>query len=798
MAGSVTVTAYDAFGNVATGYTGAVHFSSSDARAGLPGNYAFTAADNGVHTFTNIVLKTAASESITATDTTIATITGTQAGIIVAPATASTLLVAGFPSPVIAGVAGMVTVTAYDPYGNLATGYTGIVHFTSSDLQAGLPPNYTFAATDNGVHTFSVTLKTAGAQSLTATDTQITGTQNGILVNPATASRLILAGFPSPVAAGTAGMVTLTAQDAYGNVATGYTGTVHFTSTDGRAMLPGNYTFTTGAGGDNGVHTFSATLGTVGTQALTATDTANGSLTSTQMGIVVTPGPTRMFVVAGFPSPVTAGALRAFTVTAEDAYRNLTPSYTGTITFSSSDGQAFLPGSYTFMAGDHGMQSFGGYLATADTQSITVTDSSDPTINGSQTGIVVTPGVASRIHVTTSVDGSSTVAGTPFNVTLTVQDGYGNTVTGYIGMVTFSGQDPYGASLPANYTFTPGAGGDNGVHTFAGGATLYTAGTWDVTATDTTSGITGQDLVNVTPAALDHFLVTTSVDGSSTVAGVACDVTVTAQDAYGNTVTGYSGMVHFSSQDPYGATLPADYPFTPGAGGDNGVHTFAGGATLYTAGTWDVTVADTASGQTGSDNVVVTPAPASQFMVSAPATVTAGTAFDFTVTALDPYGNTDTNYTGTVAFSTMDPAGTFAQATYTFMPSDMGTATFAMGATLNTAGTWDVTATDAASGITGAATVTVQPPGPGASGAAGKGSGVAGSEDLSPSQPPTSANRDTAEGDPSLRLVAGLGITDAANPVPGVEALAVARPHHAPLSLVETLDQLFMEEGLIG
>jgi hypothetical protein len=56
-------------------------------------------------------------------------------------------------------------------YGNIAAGYRGTVHFTSTDAQAVLPANYAFVAADNGVHTFTATLKTAGTQSLTATDT---------------------------------------------------------------------------------------------------------------------------------------------------------------------------------------------------------------------------------------------------------------------------------------------------------------------------------------------------------------------------------------------------------------------------------------------------------------------------------------------------------------------------------------------------------------------------------------------------------------------------------------------------
>ena len=71
--------------------------------------------------------------------------------------------------------------TALDPYSNVATGYRGTVHFTSSDRYATLPGNYAFTATDAGAHTFGngVTLKTIGLQSVTVTDLMnhaITGT----------------------------------------------------------------------------------------------------------------------------------------------------------------------------------------------------------------------------------------------------------------------------------------------------------------------------------------------------------------------------------------------------------------------------------------------------------------------------------------------------------------------------------------------------------------------------------------------------------------------------------------------
>jgi hypothetical protein len=129
------------------------------------------------------------------------------------------------------------------------------------------------------VHTFSATLKTAGTQSITATDTataSVTGSEAGITVNPAAASKFIITA-PSSVNAGMAFSLTLTVEDAYGNAVTGYTGTVHFSSTDTKATLPKNYTFTVG---DGGVHSITGLiLRKRGYQKITITDTHNSALT---------------------------------------------------------------------------------------------------------------------------------------------------------------------------------------------------------------------------------------------------------------------------------------------------------------------------------------------------------------------------------------------------------------------------------------------------------------------------------------------------------------------------------------
>jgi hypothetical protein len=292
------------------------------------------------------------------------------------------LQITGFPSPSTAGVSGTFTVTALMSAGATWTTYTGTVHFTSSDPQAVLPADYTFTSSDQGVHTFTAVLKTAGSQTITATDTTTGSVTASITVNAAAASNLVVAGFPSPTTAGAAGSFTVTARDPYGNIATGYVGTVHFTSSDGNASLPANYAFTAG---DAGVHTFSATLKTAGTQSITATDALfagiNGSETGIQVNLAVA---SRLALTA--PATVTAGAPFSITVTALDASGNVVTGYRGTIRISAVNGRGNLPSSYAFTAADNGVHTFTHVVFNLRAKhTITMTD----TLNGTIVGSVV-------------------------------------------------------------------------------------------------------------------------------------------------------------------------------------------------------------------------------------------------------------------------------------------------------------------------------------------------------------------------------------------------------------------------
>ena len=427
----------------------------------MPGSYAFTGGDAGSHTF-SVTLESAGTQLIAATDTGNSSIKGSESSIVVQPATATTFLVTGFPTNPIAGTANNVTVTAFDAYNNVATGYTGTVALSSSDAQAGLPASYGFMSTDSGSHAFSVTLETAGAQSITATDTVsagLTGSQSGITVRAASAQSLVLSGLPANPIAGAAFNVKVTAYDAYDNVATGYTGKVTLSSSDGHAVLPpSGYLFTST---DAGSHTFSVTLETAGTQSITATDTTTSSITGSAPNIMVQAATAKTLAVTGFPTNPTAGTAYNLTVTAFDAYHNIATGYTGKVALSSSDSHAVLPGSYTFISSDAGTHSFSVALKTAAAQSITATDTTTSSITGSESNIAVLAAAAQTLAVTAFP--TNPTAGTAYNVRVTAFDAYNNVATGYTGNVALSSSDSH-ALLPASYTFTSG---DAGTHLFS-------------------------------------------------------------------------------------------------------------------------------------------------------------------------------------------------------------------------------------------------------------------------------------------------------------------------------------------
>jgi hypothetical protein len=210
----------------------------------------------------------------------------------------ATSFVVSAPNNATAGAPFIFTVTAINSASqNPITNYSGTVHFTSSDAKAGVPASVTVTG---GFGFFLGTLRTAGAQTITAVDTgspPLTGTSGSVTVGAGPATRLTFSTQPTSATTGVAFPITVTALDAFGNIATGYTGHVHFTSSDARASLPADAALTAGVG------SFSVTLNSGGSETITATDT-----TATNP------------IIGGTSSPIASRGLTvtAFTPTATD------------------------------------------------------------------------------------------------------------------------------------------------------------------------------------------------------------------------------------------------------------------------------------------------------------------------------------------------------------------------------------------------------------------------------------------------------------------------------------------------
>ena len=290
----ISVSALDASNNVVASYPGTVHFSSSDSQAVLPGNSALT---NGTGNF-SVTFKTAIGQTIAATDTAASSIAGTSNAVNVSAGAAAHLSV-NAPNAATAALPFNFTVTALDAYTNVASVYSGMVHFSSSDGQAVLPPN---SALTNGMGTFPATLKTIANTTITATDTaaaSLTGNSSTISVVSNAVTHILIAALG---AATTRASISLEvkALDAANNISAGYAGKVHFTSTDGKAILP------TDAALPSGIGNLSATLETAGNQTITATDTVMASVTGISNSISVSAA-AALTISSGAPPNGTVG-----------------------------------------------------------------------------------------------------------------------------------------------------------------------------------------------------------------------------------------------------------------------------------------------------------------------------------------------------------------------------------------------------------------------------------------------------------------------------------------------------------
>ena len=573
---NVSLTAKDAYGNTATGYTGAksVVFTGAVNSPGgtapsYPASVTFAA---GVATTIPITLYNATSTTLTATE---AGKSGATAAFTVGPAGLNSFT---FPTPATqtAGTAFNVSLTALDTYGNTATGYTGaksVVFTGAANSPGGTAPSYpasvTFAA---GVATtIPITLYNAASTTLTAAEAGKSGATAAFTVSPAGINSFSLSAADTNPTAGATDNLTITALDLYGNTATSYTASHNLTfSGASNAAGPVHPTVTNATGtatnfGTATAITFTSGVSTAGgVMRLYAIETAHVIVAdgthNNGAGLAVTVGP-GSFVVST-PATRTAGAAFTVSITAKDAAGATATNYTGTQCLvlsgptASPNGTAPLyPTQGTCPAGQSAVTFTNGVAAAVsitlyDSGSTVLTATDGPSgATGSSGAFNVNPLAISSFSLAAAT--TTPTAGAADNLTITALDQYGNTATSYTGNknLTFSGAGSIGLFDPnvldrnnnaVDFRTAESITFANGVATRA--MTLYRAETAQIVVSDGTSNNGGGLAVTVGPAALSNIAL--SAEKVVVRPGATDNLTIRAVDTYGNSALGYTDGTH--------------------------------------------------------------------------------------------------------------------------------------------------------------------------------------------------------------------------------------------------------------
>ena len=263
----------------------------------------------------------------------------------VTPSTATTLAVSiPPPTTMTSGSQFGLAISVLDAYGNLATGYTGVVTIALAnnpgDATLGGPVTATPVGGIANFHAFITTETAASGYTLQATSDGLTPVTTGpITVIPAPATHLVvITQPPSLVTPGSTFGFVVAAEDDFGNISTGYTGSVSVAAPSGSGATLGGTTTVTP---HNGEATFSGlTLTeTNGGVALSVTSTGLTSAT-TNVVSVTTPAALAFAVSTVTVNPGTSAA-------AIEVMR--TGGYAGAIsvTVATSNGTAIAGVNYT-------------------------------------------------------------------------------------------------------------------------------------------------------------------------------------------------------------------------------------------------------------------------------------------------------------------------------------------------------------------------------------------------------------------------------------------------------------------
>ncbi len=404
-------------------YTGTVRFTSTDTRTGviLPGDYTFTGSggDLGTATF-DVTLVTAGSQTVTATDTSDGTITGSGTTI-VSPAPAASLALTQDTSDLTSGASRSIVATVTDGFGNPVPGETvDLAKTAGTGSVSGLPSSP--ITNGSGVASHSVTGTTAGPVTITASDGILSNTL-GFTVVASSAATLNLTGLTTSLTSGGTRDMTATVTDSHGNPVSGES--VTFTKSAGTGAVSGLTTVSTNG---LGVATDTVTGTTAGPVTITATD---GALSDT-LSFTVVASAAATVVLGGSTSSLASGATRTVTATVTDGDGN--PVAGDTVVFSQSAGSGSVTGLGSAVTGSAGTAS---RTVTGDAVGSVTIKAADGAIfdtltfsvvAGALNHIVVTPATASidpgsQSYTTTAFDAAGNTTDVTGTAVLTISGG---------------------------------------------------------------------------------------------------------------------------------------------------------------------------------------------------------------------------------------------------------------------------------------------------------------------------------------------------------------------------------------
>ena len=518
--------------------------------------------------------------------------------------------------------------------------------------------------------------------------------------NPGIVSRFEVSGFPTFIKGGVNETVTVAAKDNWGDVIPTYTGTVHFTSNDGAANLPADYTF---SAGDAGVKSLSVTLNTVGTRSITATDTVSSGVTGTQSGITVHAAGATLIPVTNHRDLVLdeSGQTLYITTTAGtvERYHLATESLRTPFSVGSTlNGADITPDGTALYIADGQSAGTQGFVRKLNLTTGAVADLAYTLAFGESGAWDVNLASNGRGFVTTQYSGSGWTPLRQIDLTTDLLSTRAD-MPGGVRQNTHIQRSADRSRMffeESNISSGPAFTYDTATNTFPVQADFETFLSSSLSAVNRDGTLIAVDLgstVAVLTANLTTVRSLTGVDG-----GLAFDPTrdiLYTVNSTTNEVVAYS-------------TSTWKEKFRLSIGEDVGASTPLGNGVL--------TVADTQLFLATAQGVRVIPLPTNPGIVSRlevadfPTFIKAGAGGTVTVTAKDSWGDVIPGYAGTVHFTSTDGAASLPS-DYTFTVADGGTKSFPV--TLNTAGTRNITSTDTAvPAITGSqSNITVHAPG---------------------------------------------------------------------------------------